>query len=42
MKDIIISFQIMYWLRPLNLPKTASMSADPFAYPPGGLAAGWR
>jgi len=33
-------WQLVLYLR--NLPKTASMSADPVAAPPGGLAAGWR
>ncbi|MGH6812050.1 MAG: c-type cytochrome [Methylocella sp.] len=33
-------WQLVLYMR--NLPKTASMSADPVAGPPNGLAAGWR
>jgi mono/diheme cytochrome c family protein len=33
-------WQLVLYMR--NLPKTASMSVDPAAGPPNGLAAGWR
>jgi predicted CXXCH cytochrome family protein len=33
-------WQLVLYMR--NLPKTASMSANPVAGPPSGLAAGWR